>query len=119
MCNCGKSNGQRTASSKQVPRTTPRPTYLSPVPVNFFWEIYKELNPDLAKAGLQNQQQVMRHWQTYGYRENRKYYVIHLTPDFNWENYKKLNPDLDFKRQADYELHWIKTGQNENRKYKD
>lgn len=109
MCDCGKN---RTAPPKRIPRNIPKA-----LPNNFNWRIYKELNPDLS--GYNTEQQIMNYWHTIGNKENRKHSVVHITMDFNWENYKRLNPDLIFDQQADYELHWIKMGQHENRKYKD
>ncbi len=37
------------------------------------WERYKSLNPDLAKAGIVDTQNVIKHWFEYGMNENRNY----------------------------------------------
>ena len=44
------------------------------LPVNDFdWQLYVLLNPDLATAGLQTQEQLTKHFIEYGYLEKRKY----------------------------------------------
>ena len=85
---------------------------------SFNLEIYKELNPDLQRAGLRHINQILDHWIKHGQFEKRKVYITDLTPDFDWMIYKKLNPDLKLKSRLDYELHWINTGSKENRRYK-
>ena len=40
--------------------------------MSFNWEMYRELNPDLVKAGLRTKQQYERHYMMYGKRECRK-----------------------------------------------
>lgn len=37
------------------------------------WNVYKMINPDLAKAGILNTQHVLRHWFIHAMNENRKY----------------------------------------------
>ena len=83
------------------------------------WKIYRELNPDLIKARLNMEHQLLNHWVKSGHKENRMTNINHLTPDFDWDVYRILNPDLVFDDQIDYELHWIRTGRFENRKYYD
>lgn len=78
--------------------------------LNLNWQIYRELNPDLIKANLNNEHQVTTHWTRYGQKENRKSKITDITPNFNWEIYKKQNPKLILRDQTEYELHWIKFG---------
>lgn len=33
---------------------------------------YRKLNPDLTKKGINNKRQLLNHFETYGYRENRQ-----------------------------------------------
>ena len=37
------------------------------------WNVYKSINPDLAKAGISNTQHILRHWFNHAINENRKY----------------------------------------------
>ncbi len=37
------------------------------------WNVYRNINPDLAKAGILNTQHVLRHWFIHAVNENRKY----------------------------------------------
>jgi hypothetical protein len=41
--------------------------------MSFNWEVYRDLNPDLIRAGLRTQQQYERHYVMYGRREGRKF----------------------------------------------
>jgi lipopolysaccharide biosynthesis glycosyltransferase len=82
------------------------------------WRIYRELNPDLVFRRIITKEQCLEHWEKYGKKENRKHTVQQLTPDFDWKKYKELNRDLRFATQTDYEVHWIRLGIRERRKYK-
>jgi hypothetical protein len=84
----------------------------------FNWQVYKELNPELVKAGLNSESQITMYWNKYGYEEKGKNKITDVYPDFNWEKYKDLNLDLQLETPLDYELHWITTGIKEKRLFK-
>lgn len=43
------------------------------LPLDFNWEWYLELNPDLIRAGLNTKEKAIEHWLKYGYKENREF----------------------------------------------
>jgi hypothetical protein len=86
---------------------------------------YKNLNPDLAKAGLNTPAQLYNHFIRFGIRENRRFNLIlpnrTTTPTtvFKWELYRNSNPDLikaGLKTKEDFERHFINHGIREGRK---
>lgn len=83
------------------------------------WHMYRELNADLLK--LTKEKQIMEHWYNCGYKEKRMVKVTDLTPDFDWKAYNLLNEDLGkagLIKQCDIELHWVRHGIKEGRKYR-
>jgi GR25 family glycosyltransferase involved in LPS biosynthesis len=86
--------------------------------MNFNWEVYRELNPDLVKGGLKTQFDFVNHYNVHGKTENRKYSVYQLYPDFNPVIYSQNYGDLGGLNLRQLELHWIKHGKNEGRSYK-
>jgi GR25 family glycosyltransferase involved in LPS biosynthesis len=86
--------------------------------MNFNWEVYRELNPDLAKAGLKVRLEFVNHYSVHGVKENRKYSVYQLYPDFNPISYSLKYEDLRNFSIQNLELHWIKYGRKEGRTYK-
>lgn len=75
---------------------------------NWNWKIYRELNTDLIKAGLNTETQIVNHWNRYGYKENRRTKITDLISDFNLEKYKEIHPDLKLNNQVEYELYCIR-----------
>jgi len=84
----------------------------------FNWEVYRELNPDLEKAGLKVQLDFVNHYLNNGKTENRKYSVYQLYPDFNPIIYSRNYGDLRMFNVRQLEIHWIKCGRKEGRSYK-
>jgi hypothetical protein len=84
----------------------------------FDWIVYRELNPDLKKAGLLSQGQFIKHFRDCGIRENRIYNIYQAYPDFNYIEYKKNYKDLGSLTRSQLERHWIEFGKGENRIYK-
>jgi hypothetical protein len=85
--------------------------------MSFNWEIYKELNPDLSKAGLHTKEQVESHYRIYGIREKRKVHVHQAYAGFNPTVYRNRYPDLKHLNDIQVSLHWLKNGRKEGRKY--
>ena len=85
--------------------------------MNFDWEVYSVLNPDLNRAGLITRQQIERHYITYAKAENRLYDIYQLYPDFNPEIYREKYTDLQNMNKRALELHWLKYGRYEGRIY--
>lgn len=86
--------------------------------MSFNWELYRNLNPDLTKAGLKTKQDFERHYINYGWKEGRKGGMI--PNNFNWQIYKQLNPDLikaGLITKQQLEKHYIDHGIKEKRKY--
>ena len=103
----------------------PSSNLINLLPKDFNWRNYLELNKDLlytSKAKAEN------HYLRYGFQEGRSYIGQHqqeiiknipgLPEDFNWISYKQLNnfPSNMGKHKA--ELHYIRYGKKEQRKYK-
>ena len=86
--------------------------------MNFSWEVYRELNPDLVKAGLKTPNDFVNHYIVHGKNEKRKYSVYQLYPDFNPSVYSHNYKDLIQFNVSQLELHWIKHGKKEGRDYK-
>lgn len=85
--------------------------------MSFNWEVYKELNLDLEKAGLKTKQDFERHYIVHAKRDNRQYSLYQLYPDFNPINYSRNYDDLRGLSVYNLEAHWIKHGRKEGRKY--
>ena len=108
------------------------------LPIDFNWETYLILNPDLNKKYTENIKNfAIKHYLNYGYYENRKYNDCvekkeipkkqeitlpnELPKDFYWENYIKLNPELHEicnKNNENIAInHYLVAGYYENRIY--
>jgi hypothetical protein len=92
--------------------------------MTFNWVGYRDLNPDLKKAGLITSEEFYKHFINYGIKERRQFNLI--LPDksiygpiiFNWETYKNCNPDLvkaGLKTKEQFEKHFIVYGIKEGR----
>ena len=82
--------------------------------MEFYWEYYKELNPDLIKAGLVKPNDFINHYKNYGKRENRPSKFSDLFPDFNLNEYKVLNSNLNFRTSSEYQHHYFSVGRKKN-----
>jgi hypothetical protein len=78
--------------------------------MDFHWEYYKELNPDLARVGLVKPTDFINHYNSYGKKENRPSKFSDLFPDFNVNEYKIINSNLDFRTVGEYEYHYFSVG---------
>jgi hypothetical protein len=78
--------------------------------MDFYWEYYKELNPDLYWAGFTTPSDYVTHFQKHGKQENRKYRFSDLFPTFDLNLYKKQNPKLLLQKSTDYEYHYFLIG---------
>lgn len=78
--------------------------------MDFNWEYYKELNPDLIKAGLVKPNDFINHYNNYGKKEKRPCKFNDLYPNFNINEYKLLNSNLDFKTDNEYRYHYFTVG---------
>jgi glycosyl transferase family 25 len=85
--------------------------------MNFNWEIYRELNPDLIMLGLRNKNQYNRHYMIYGKQQGKKYNIFIDYPDFNHDGYRANYEDVKNMNNEHLELHWICCGIKEGRKY--
>jgi hypothetical protein len=83
------------------------------IPNNFNPKSYITLNKDLI--GLTDEQ-ARKHYEYYGYRENRKYSVI--PDDFDYLEYLKLNTDIQISDELNARLHYENYGYYEKRIYK-
>ncbi len=86
--------------------------------MSFYWELYRNFNPDLTKAGLRTKQEFERHYINFGKKERRTGGV--LPNNFNWLVYRNLNPDLTkagLITKEQVERHYICHGIKEKRKY--
>jgi hypothetical protein len=88
------------------------------VNMSFNWEIYKELNPDLLKAGIKTKEQVENHYRVHGIGEKRKIHINQMYPGFNPTIYKNNYGDLSSLTLEQASLHWLKFGRYEKRSYK-
>jgi len=85
--------------------------------MNFLWDIYRELNPDLVKVGLKTKSDFEKHYKENGSREKRAFHLYQKYPDFNPLQYKLNNIDLKHLAVPELERHWLFYGRNENRSY--
>jgi hypothetical protein len=85
--------------------------------MNFSWDIYRELNPDLIKAGLKTKSDFENHYKENGRREKRAFHLYQKYPDFNPLHYKSLHRDLQSMTISQLEIHWLFHGRHENRSY--
>jgi hypothetical protein len=86
-------------------------------PVDFNYEVYSILNPDLAEVGINDHKQLVFHWLSSGEDEGRLYKFA-SPEDFDWKVYCALNPDLtEINSEIQAKLHWTKCGSCESRKY--
>lgn len=86
--------------------------------ISFNWRVYKELNIDLRRKGLKNQQEYEDHYKTYSAENKRPAFVTDVYPDFTAASYAQCNPDLNITSTAELEEHWILYGRKEGRRYK-
>jgi lipopolysaccharide biosynthesis glycosyltransferase len=82
--------------------------------MNFNWELYGLLNPDLALAGIVGPGHLTRHYINNGRREGRPIMFNQAYPNFKWEIYSALNPDLNLDKQSNAELHYLTKGKYSN-----
>ena len=87
--------------------------------MSFDWEMYSALNSDLNRAGLFTKEQIERHYVKFAKVENRIHNIYQLYPDFISEVYREIYSDLKNMSKRELELHWIRHGRNEGRKYID
>jgi glycosyltransferase involved in cell wall biosynthesis len=83
--------------------------------MKFIWMHYRELNPDLVKAGFTKEYEYINHYKMYGMKEKRNYNIYMVNPNFNWIKYRDDNksvPKLYTKEQC--ELHWLINYYNNN-----
>lgn len=83
----------------------------------FNWVVYKELNPDLTKAGLATQQDLEKHYILHGKNEKRNTSVYQVYPEFNPDVYRSIYSDLKTKTNYELEIHWLVHGRKEGRTY--
>jgi hypothetical protein len=83
--------------------------------MNFIWEIYRELNPDLPRAGLKTKTDYELHYIKHGRNENRKFNIYQAFPDFNPEQYS-FNYKL-YLNKTNLEIHWMLKGRYEHKTY--
>lgn len=84
--------------------------------MDFYWEYYKELNPDLYWAGCTTPPEYINHFYKHGKQENRKYRFSELFPKFDWNIYKRQHPELKLNTQQDYEYHYFLIGRYQKEK---
>jgi len=76
--------------------------------------IYKLLNFDLLNLTTT---QAQNHYYKHGISEGRPYSIRCVYNDFRSDYYKALNPDLKMT-DLELQIHWLKRGRFENRRYK-
>ena len=82
--------------------------------MDFYWEYYNELNPDLKMVGLRTPSDFTNHYMRYGRKENRKYRFNQLYPNFDPLEYKAANPNLGLNSNIEYEYHYFTVGRHQN-----
>ena len=85
--------------------------------MNFIWDIYRELNPDLVKAGLRTPSDFEKHFKQHGIQEKRSYTIYQAYPDFHPIQYQINYPDLRNLNGIDLEKHWLFIGRHQKRIY--
>jgi hypothetical protein len=87
--------------------------------MSFDWEMYSALNPDLNKARLVTKQQIEKHFIRFAKAENRVHDIYQVYPDFKPEIYREIYCDLKNMNKRELELHWLRYGRYEGRRYID
>ena len=82
--------------------------------MDFYWEYYKELNPDLKLHGLRMPIDFINHYMQYGHRENRPYRFNQLLPNFNVIEYRLVNPNLLLNSDIEFEYYYFSIGRYNN-----
>jgi lipopolysaccharide biosynthesis glycosyltransferase len=82
--------------------------------MNFNWELYGLLNPDLGPSGIVGPGHLTRHYINNGRREGRPISFNQAFPNFKWEIYKALNPELNLNNQNDAQIHYLTYGRYSN-----
>jgi glycosyl transferase family 25 len=86
--------------------------------MKFNWQIYRELNPDLVKAGLKTKNDFERHYIIHANIDKRNWNLYNIYPTFNPIAYKNRYSDLsNINTIEGLELHWIMYGRHEGREY--
>ena len=80
--------------------------------MDFNWEYYKELNPDLYWSGIITPNDYKNHFIHHQKKENRKYRFEELFPDFDWEEYKRKNQGIHLNTKHACEYHYFSIGRN-------
>lgn len=106
---------------KKIPLKSASPE-LAAVPVDFDWQTYLLLSPDLPPNGIDNERTVTRHYLEFGRHEtNSRFYKIKAPAGFDWQVYLDLHPDLraagiDNERNAI--IHYLSFGIHEKRAFR-
>lgn len=82
--------------------------------MDFQWEYYRALNPDLITAGLVKPTDFINHYKNYGKKEKRLHCFSDLFPKFNINEYKLLNGNLNFNTIGEYQYHYFSVGRHNN-----
>ena len=90
--------------------------YSKNTPIDFNVSQYKELNQDLQ---YMPDIEAKKHYDLYGYKENRKYKFENIPNDFDVLIYKELNKDLQIMTDIEAKIHYDTAGIKEKRIYKD
>jgi len=82
--------------------------------MNFNWEIYRALNPDLI---FSHPKDYLIHFQKYGIKQHRHFSIYNLAKKFNSRIYKYNYIDLHNLNEIQLQLHYILKGQYQLRIY--
>jgi hypothetical protein len=82
--------------------------------MDFYWEYYNELNPDLKTAGLRTPSDFINHYNRYGRKENRRYRFNQLYPNFDHLEYKATNPNLGLNSNIECQYHYFSVGRHQH-----
>lgn len=105
-------------SLEQVPQKKASPE-IAELPLDFDWQMYALLNPDLDSMGVVTERALIHHYLMHGQHERRRrFYKLEAPKGFGWKQYLASNPDLDaagINNERDALLHYLRYGYNENR----
>jgi hypothetical protein len=83
--------------------------------MEFKWQIYKILNPDISRNIAFNSNGFIRHYTSIGMKLRRKYSIYQVEPNFNHQYYKNRYDDIKHLNDTELEIHWLLHGKKENR----
>ena len=102
-------------SRDEIPSKRPSKE-LGLIPVDFDWQTYLLLSPDLRLAGLATEREVVRHYLEFGRHEYQRGYKIESPEGFAWQEYLTKNKGhipVEVQDEKQALIHYLSYGQRQ------